>query len=160
VIGFSKDQQTRNSGGGKGTMRERQNRELIEVDEVVNSKRKGNVYELHIVKLVQSWFPKRNIRRSGMLQSTKAHGVGDFLGWPSVMPEVKDCQSLSMFEWLRKLVESCELTQNMPVLFFHQPASKSFKRRDEDWMVCRVEDFPFLATDFVEQQLKNREEAG
>ncbi len=158
MIGITKEQQLKNSPGGKGTMKERRNKELIEVDEVVNAKRKGNVYEQYIVNKLKEWFPKRHIRRSGMLQSTKAHGVGDILGWTGVLPEVKDCQTLSMFEWLRKLLETCELSQNMPVLFFHQPRGRGYKGRDEDWIVMRLSDFPFLATDFVEQQLVNREE--
>lgn len=126
----------------------------------INVKRKGNNYEGHIARILKTWFPKRNIRRAGLMQTTKGHGVGDILGWTGVHPEVKDCKALSMFEWLRTMIEVCQQTGEMPVLFFHQPASKGFKNRDEDWMVCRAEDFPFLATDFVEQQLKNREVGG
>lgn len=140
--------------GGKGNMSKRRNTAKLVDSETkrTNSKLKGNSYEDHIVKILKIWFPNRNIRRSGVLQSNKAHGVGDIIGWPRVHPEVKDCKSLSVFEWLRKMMEACSQNGDSPVLFFHQPASRGFKNRDEDWMACRAEDFPFLAMDFVEQQ--------
>lgn len=153
---FSKEAQTARSPGGKGKMSERRDGKppqyKEESDEVVNCKRKGNAYEGYIARILKQWFPNRNIRRTGVIQTIKAHGTGDILGWPNVHPEVKDCKALSMFEWLRTMVEVCQQTGDMPVLFFHQPASKGFKNKDDDWMVCRVGDFPFLAMDFAEQQ--------
>lgn len=118
----------------------------------INVKKKGNRYELHIAKILQDWFPNRAIKRSSILQCTTSHATADIIGCGPWHPECKDTQSLSMFDWCRKLIEVCSQTGEYPVVFFHQPASKGYKGRDCDWMVCKVDDFPMLAQDFMENQ--------
>jgi len=104
----------------------------------LNSKKKGNLFELTISKLFSEalGIEFRRVPASGGMEEWR----GDLtpvkdeerIKWRWIV-ECKNSKKLMIWEWLKKLEIECVETNKKPLLVFHYP-------RNKDYAIIRVED--------------------
>lgn len=142
MIGYSKDQQTQNSSGGKGPMSQRRQK--------VNSREKGCRGErefIDFVKKLMGLTREDGDRRNYQFQIGGGSSNPDvqIKSLPSIHHEVKNCNEFDIPEWQRQVLKDCP-PDKIPCLAIKIPPHVRQCRTVKWWVfIPKVHLFRFAA---------------